>query len=187
MTENKSAPPVSGGRPKKRFASLLKNGTIAVAGATIIGLAAGGAITEGINAELGSASNSTIMTGQVFCPSYGKQAIDVTGMQFQMSDGQKISAVRSPITNATGSKTNWVHYSVSIPASAAGAYTVRVTCGGQENWTSRVTGTDSRTIVCGVVDGECTASLSGASISQEHPPYQKGAPEPLHTPESASG
>jgi hypothetical protein len=184
MAEDKRVPSVSGGRSRKRFRSLLNGGPIAIVGAIIIGLAAGGGVTEGIDAAAGpTSSNSMLTTGQVTCPSYGKQAIGVTGMQFQMSNGRKISAMLSDITDSTGSKTNWDHFSADIPASAAGPYVVRVTCGGQENWTPRVTGTDSRTIICGVVDGECTALLPGASISQAHPPYQKGVPESPHTPE----
>jgi len=174
MAENKSTPPGSGGRLRK----------LLVVGAILAGLAAGGGVTEGIDAAAGPTSNPIVTTGQVVCPSYGKQAIGVTDVQFQMSNGQQISAALAPITDSTGKATNWDHYSAYIPESAAGAYVVRVTCGDQENWTSRVTGTASRTLVCGVVDGECTASLPGASISRAHPPYQKGVPEPLHTPES---
>jgi hypothetical protein len=192
MAASKSAPSVPDGRPRKRFAALLKGGPVAVVAAIIFGVAAGGGATEGIDAAAGSASNSTVMTGQVACPSYGTQAISVTDMQFQMSDGKAVSATLSPITDANGGKTNWDHYSAYVPASAAGGYVARVTCERQKNWTPRITGTASRTITCGVVDGECRdtiASLPSASISQAHPPYQKGFPggthpEPLHTPES---
>lgn len=195
MTANEPAPTISRGRLRKRFTSFLKRGRTAfVAGAVIIGAATSGVgVTEVIDATTGSASNSTIITGQVACPSYGKQAIGVTGMQFRMSDGQIVSAALSPITDSTGSRTSWDHYSADIPASAGTgyAYDARVTCGRQENWTPRVTGTDSRTIICGVADGECSDTVANppsVRLSQAHPPYQKGFqgeshPEPPHTPD----
>lgn len=186
MTESKSAPSVPDGRPRKRFAALLKGGPVVLVAAIIFGVAAGAGATEGIDATAAPVSISSAITGQVACPSYGAQAIRVTAMQFQMSDGKMVSATLSPITDANGSETNWDHYSANMPESATGGYVARVACERQENWTPRIMGTASRTITCGVVDGECRAtiaSLPGASISQAHPPYQKGFPEGSH-PES---
>jgi hypothetical protein len=175
------------GPPERDIRHRLPKGRSAIAAVAIISVLAGAGITEASNLLAGATSNSTIITGQVSCPSSSVQ-----GMQFQTADGRTVSARLLPITTTSGSNTNWDHYSVDIPASAGGtyAYVAGVTCGRQSDWSPRITGQPaSLTIICGEVDGECSGIVTNPATltiapaqpaSQPRPPEQPHTPEPTH-------
>jgi hypothetical protein len=165
--------------------------TAAVAPAAIIGGIVAGNVIARSDAQTAT-SNSTLMSGQVGCSSPARRAVGVSGMTFQTGNGQIVTADLAPITNPSGMKTNWDHYEANVPASTGGAYTyvARVTCGHEADWTVRIAGAASRTIACGVVDGECSDTVmtpGSAHWPSFFPPESPHTPEPTDsdTPEPA--
>jgi hypothetical protein len=171
--------------PKDRKRRRVPKWRVAIAGAALIGVVAGAGITEGANLLTETTPHSEIVAGQVHCASFRGPPKDVRGMLFQTDNGSTFPARLEQLPTMSGSYTGWDHFSINIPASAGGAsgYVINVICARQSDWSSRMTGPASITMICGEVDGECSSIVTNpaaTTITPAHPPYQIGAPGQLH-------